>query len=378
MFGTSARSGSGRKALTTAAVTAVIAVGLPASSAHAAAAATLSFDFPAEVVVGDTIVARLKVTNTGDKNLNLTALRAVLACEVKPTAALCADNEERQVFEVRKAETFDSDCATTTFRPTQTGNRVVVEPVSNLGNPTSAAALKPKQICSVDLTLAVRALPGKDADADPGIQTKAGAVAVLRNASTTPPTVLAPEDVNEIVTVDRPAPGEQPVEEPGEEPIDDEPIDDDSVDAEPAVTCQGVKATIVGTGAGDTLKGTAGRDVIAGLGGNDIIDGGGGNDLICGGAGPDTLRGGTGNDKLFGAAGNDILNGGDGSDDLDGGTGNDRLSGGKGADDLFGGAGNDQLFGGPGTDRLSGGGGTDRGDGGPGSDTFKTTERRKN
>jgi hypothetical protein len=372
MLGTAALSGSRRTALATAAATALIVVGLPASDAQAAAAATLSFDFPAEVVVGDTVVAQVKVSNTGDKNLDLTALRAVLACKVKPTAALCTDNEERQVFEVRKTDTVNSDCAGATFRTTQTGNRVVLEPVSNLGSPVTAVTIKPGQNCSVDMTLAVRAVPATDADGDPGIQTKAGAVGVLQNAATTPPTVLAPEDLNEIVTVERPAPGEQPVEEPVEQAGEEEPTE------EPTVTCQGVKATIVGTAAGDTLKGTAGRDVIAGLGGNDIIDGGGGKDLICGGAGPDTLRGGAGNDKLFGAAGNDILSGGDGSDDLDGGAGNDRLNGGKGADDLFGGAGNDQLFGGPGTDRISGGGGTDRGDGGPGTDTFKTTERRKN
>ncbi len=175
MLGRAVQSGSRRKALATAAATAVIAVGFAVPSAQAAAAATLSFDFPAEVVVGDTVVAQIKVTNTGDKNLNLTAIRAVLACETNPTASLCTSNEARQVFEVRKAETRNSDCEDTTFRPTQTGNRVVLEPVSNLGGSVNAAALKPKQICTVELTLAVRAVPAKDADGDPGIQTKAGA-----------------------------------------------------------------------------------------------------------------------------------------------------------------------------------------------------------
>lgn len=362
-----------RKAFITAAATAVIALGLPVAGAQAAAAATLSFDFPADVIVGDTVVASIKVKNTGDKNLDLTAIKAALACEVKPTASLCASNEERKVFEVRKAETFNSDCADTTFTATQTGNKVVLEPVSNLGGPVTAARLTPGQVCTVDLTLAVRAVPAKDAYDDPGIQTRAGAVGVLRNTATIPATALAPNDLNEIVTVGLPAPGEVP-EPPAEEP----PSDELAAEEAPPVTCQGVKATIVGTGAGDTLTGTAGRDVIAGLGGNDIISGGGGRDLICGGAGPDTLRGGTGDDKLFGGGGYDILNGGDGADDLDGAAGNDRISGAKGADDLFGGAGDDNLRGGPGNDRISGGRGTDRGDGGPGTDTFTTTERRTN
>lgn len=370
MFGIAARSGSCRKALTTAAAAALISVGVAVPSAHAAASATLNLTFPEEVVVGDTVVAQIKVTNTGDKTLNLSALRAVFACETKPTASLCTNAEERTVFEFRKAETLNSDCADATFAAAPARNRVVLKPESQLGVPVTLLVLKPKQVCTVDLTLAVLAVPAKDADPGAGVQTKAGAVGVLEGQGIS---ALTPADLNEIVTVERRAPQGEEFEEE-EVPAEGEPAEEEA----PAVTCQGIRATIVGTEAGDTLKGTAGRDVIAGLGGNDIIDGGGGNDLICGGAGPDTLRGGTGNDKLFGAAGNDILNGGDGSDDLDGGAGNDTLKGGKGADDLFGGAGNDQLFGGPGTDRISGGGGTDRGDGGPGTDTFKTTERRKN
>ncbi|MGQ0630012.1 MAG: calcium-binding protein [Sporichthyaceae bacterium] len=368
MFGKDVLAGSPGKVLATSAVTAVIAVGLAVPSAQAAASATLAFDFPAEVVVGDTVIAQLKVTNTGDKALKLTALRAVLACEVTPTAALCTSNEERRVFEVRKAETTNSACEDTTFRPTQTGNRVVLEPVSNLGDPVSAATLKPNDICTVNLTLAVRAVPAKDADGDAGIQTKAGAVAALRNTATTPPTILAPDDLNEVVTVDR---------APGDEPVEEEPVDEDPTDEAPPVTCQGVKATIVGTRSGDTLKGTSGRDVIAGLGGGDIINGGGGRDLICGGSGEDTLRGSTGADTLSGGSGNDAINGGDGADDLAGGGGNDRLNGASGSDDLFGGPGNDKLVGGPGNDRIVGGSGTDRGEGGPGTDTFSSTERRK-
>jgi hypothetical protein len=51
--------------------------------------------------------------------------------------------------------------------------------------------------------------------------------------------------------------------------------------------CQGIEATIVGTGARDDLTGTRGRDVIVGLGGWDRIDGLGGDDVVCGGTGTD-------------------------------------------------------------------------------------------
>lgn len=375
MFGKVPLTGSRRKALATVAAGAAIVFGFTVPSAQAAAAASLSFDFPAEVVVGDTVVATIKVTNTGDKTLKLTALRAALACEVKPTASLCTSNEQRQVFEVRSVGTANA-CQSTSFRHTQTGNRVVLEPATNLGAPVSAATLKPQQTCIVDMTLAVRAVPAKDTTADPGVQTKAGAVGVLQNASTTPPTVLAPDDLNEVVTVGRPAAGEPPAEEPLEE---EEPIDEETP-APPTrvVTCQGIKATIVGSGSGETLTGTSRRDIIAGLGGNDVINGGGGNDVICGGTGDDTLRGGGGRDRLYGEAGNDLINGGDGADDLEGNAGRDRINGAAGPDDLFGGGGNDKLSGGAGNDRIVGGPGKDTGNGGPGADTFASTETRKN
>jgi Ca2+-binding RTX toxin-like protein len=69
-----------------------------------------------------------------------------------------------------------------------------------------------------------------------------------------------------------------------------------------AVTCGGLKATIVGNARGNTLTGTAQRDVIVARGGNDVIRGLGGNDVICGGEGADTIQGGDGNDRLFGEA----------------------------------------------------------------------------
>src|SRR6478672_1698758 len=67
-----------------------------------------------------------------------------------------------------------------------------------------------------------------------------------------------------------------------------------------AVTCAGLKATIVGTDKGTTITGTPKRDVIAARGGNDTIRGLAGNDVICGGEGADTIVGGEGDDKLYG------------------------------------------------------------------------------
>ena len=118
----------------------------------------------------------------------------------------------------------------------------------------------------------------------------------------------------------------------------------------PPVTCDGRRATIVGTGGHDSLVGTPGPDVIAGGGGNDSIQGLGGEDVICGGPGTDRLAGGEGNDRLFGDAG---------TDQLLGENGNDALFGGSGVDRLFGGAGNDAMNGGADTDECSGDAGTD-------------------
>lgn len=67
-----------------------------------------------------------------------------------------------------------------------------------------------------------------------------------------------------------------------------------------AVTCAGLKATIVGNDKGTTITGTPKRDVVAARGGNDTIRGLAGNDVICGGEGADTIVGGEGDDKLYG------------------------------------------------------------------------------
>ena len=112
-------------------------------------------------------------------------------------------------------------------------------------------------------------------------------------------------------------------------------------------TCNGLPATIIGTG---VINGTNGNDVIVGLGGNDTIYGGHGNDVICGNGGDDTINGGNGNDWLFGGAGDDTLNGGNGDDTLNGGAGDDELLGARGMDTLTGGAGGDSFRGGRGSD----------------------------
>ncbi|WP_432561266.1 ExeM/NucH family extracellular endonuclease [Kineococcus sp. SYSU DK003] len=95
-------------------------------------------------------------------------------------------------------------------------------------------------------------------------------------------------------------------------------------------TCQGLEATIVGTGGDDVLRGTNGADVIVGLGGDDVITGGNGDDVVCGGDGDDRISGGNGNDVLLGGAGEDRLAGDNGSDELYGGAGEDVLDQGNG------------------------------------------------
>lgn len=149
-----------------------------------------------------------------------------------------------------------------------------------------------------------------------------------------------------------------------------------------SVECQGLVATIVGTGADETLKGTSGDDVIHGRGGDDIIKGKGGNDIICGGGGADLIEGGAGDDLILGGAGADVISGGDGADDLRGGSGDDDIAGNAGADSIVGGddadqlegkLGNDYLEGNRGDDTLLGGGGAgDVAKGGKGSDACES------
>ncbi len=93
----------------------------------------------------------------------------------------------------------------------------------------------------------------------------------------------------------------------------------------PAVSCDGIRATIVGTDGDDVLAGSDGADVIVGRGGFDVIDAGAGNDIVCGGGGDDALDGGGGMDVVLGGGGNDRL-GGDVRDVLLGDAGHDRCS----------------------------------------------------
>jgi Ca2+-binding RTX toxin-like protein len=101
--------------------------------------------------------------------------------------------------------------------------------------------------------------------------------------------------------------------------------------AEP-VTCDGRRATIVGTDGKDEIVGTPGRDVIHALKGFDTIRGQGGNDVVCGGRGADTMLGGPGTDRLFGARGGYV-----GDDEGTGTWYGNKLVGGLGADYLSGG-----------------------------------------
>lgn len=139
----------------------------------------------------------------------------------------------------------------------------------------------------------------------------------------------------------------------------------------PHTTCNGLPATIIGTGGADILIGTNGDDVIVGLAGNDLIRGKKGNDTICGGDGDDFLGGGPGDDHVFGGMGNDTVRGAGGHDWVWGDEGNDLVSGNWGRDAVFGGPGDDVTAGGRGKDSVSGEQGFDTVFGGDGPDSLR-------
>lgn len=136
----------------------------------------------------------------------------------------------------------------------------------------------------------------------------------------------------------------------------------------PFATCDGLRATIVGTPGDDIIVGTPGDDVIVGLAGVDDIHGNGGNDTICGGPGNDNLVGQDGDDRLFGNDGNDRIYGLDGADYVEGGDGDDVIYGGNDNDSLHGNAGDDRLKGEAGVDEVHGDEGNDTVQGGDDND----------
>lgn len=109
-----------------------------------------------------------------------------------------------------------------------------------------------------------------------------------------------------------------------------------------------------GGAGGDSLFLGTGNDCGQGDAGADLLHGNAGSDTVYGDAGPCVTSappaGGrtssvvTGNDRLYGDAGNDVLHGGPGADLLVGGNGADRLYGDAGRDKFVGGAGNDVIF----------------------------------
>ena len=182
----------------------------------------------------------------------------------------------------------------------------------------------------------------------------------------------------------------------------------DTIDLVTPPKCNGLTATIAGTG---SVTGTPGNDVIVGGPGADAITGAGGNDIICGLNGNDVINDGPGADTVYAGGGTDVINQPatpDAGDVLDGGSGVDQVSylarstaltvtlddnsndgaagegdnvtstvenvtGGTAGDTLTGSVANNRLIGGNGSgnDTLNGGGGNDYLSGGDGNDTLR-------
>ncbi|MCI0401430.1 MAG: hypothetical protein L0Z68_09080 [Gammaproteobacteria bacterium] len=119
----------------------------------------------------------------------------------------------------------------------------------------------------------------------------------------------------------------------------------DNIGFEPAsgtgltATCNGMRATIVGTPGDDALHGTWLPDIIHVGDGNDTITSYSGNDVICGGNGNDTINSSVAFSKNVTKAGvdDDVVSGGPGNDEITSGDGDDKLDGGKGTDTCDGG-----------------------------------------
>jgi poly-gamma-glutamate synthesis protein (capsule biosynthesis protein) len=95
----------------------------------------------------------------------------------------------------------------------------------------------------------------------------------------------------------------------------------------PSISCDGTRATILGTESADVLIGSDDADVIVGRGGDDTIEAGPGDDIICAGAGDDRVDAGIGIDRVHGGPGSDSLSGAGPINILFGGIGTDECSG---------------------------------------------------
>ncbi|MCH7585212.1 MAG: CapA family protein [Acidobacteria bacterium] len=95
----------------------------------------------------------------------------------------------------------------------------------------------------------------------------------------------------------------------------------------PSVSCDGIRATILGTDSADVLTGSDAADVIVGRGGDDTIRAGPGDDIVCAGAGDDRVDAGTGIDRVYGGPGSDSLRGAGPINILFGGIGTDECWG---------------------------------------------------
>jgi Ca2+-binding RTX toxin-like protein len=162
---------------------------------------------------------------------------------------------------------------------------------------------------------------------------------------------------------------------------------------QPALSCHGRPATVVGTPGDDDLSSDDGDfgngDVLVLRGGDDHVEDRVPNVTVCANRGQDYLSvseydlanhtlldGGPGRDRvgnfdfgepqssdpllIFGQDGRDELNGGSGKDAIHGGAGDDSAGGEKGKDTLRGGSGDDRMFGGGHSDQLYGNTGQDR------------------
>ena len=140
-------------------------------------------------------------------------------------------------------------------------------------------------------------------------------------------------------------------------------------EAQRGPTCQGKRATLVGSRGPDRLRGTKKRDVIVARGGDDVVTSFDGEDVVCAGGGNDRVESGIDGDLVFGGQGADVIDVGrsyvpcipcfGGRPDVArGGPGSDRVLA----------SGIARLLGGPASDRLRSSGSRTSYSGGRGGD----------